>query len=141
MRILNAYETVPNINNESVKYLFVTVADVGNPKEFDDLLSGTVVCGSTTYVGYSRVTSYKYITAKNQLGLYMMNSQLGISDVLKWNTKDGVCEEWEFGELLGLANAMKSEAQPLVIRQQEAETKIKAAVSYEEIETILSEFV
>ena len=76
----------------------------------------------------------------NQLGLYAMNLQAEIPDVLTWNTKGGVGMERAYHDLLTLANALKAKAQPLVKKQQEAEIEINRAATAGEIEAVLEQF-
>lgn len=87
------------------------------------------------------VTLEKQNLLSAQLGMYMMNVQIGRPTTLTWNASGKSCVEWQFEELLDLANAIDAYVRPIIKKQQNGEEQINGAVTHDEIRTILKDFM
>ena len=83
------------------------------------------------------VTLEKQKLLSVELGLYMMNSQIGIPATLMWNATGAEREPWGFDDLLKLSNAINAYARPMVDAQQHVEVMINASTSAEGITAAL----
>jgi hypothetical protein len=75
-----------------------------------------------------------------QLGLYLLNSHVGIKPELMWNVAGEDAVVWEFDDLLLLANEIAAYITPFVKAQRNAEIQIIGAESVEDVCGIIAGF-
>lgn len=82
------------------------------------------------------VTLEKQNLLSAQLGMYMINTQMGDETPLTWNANGEPCEPWTFEDLRSLANDISAHVAPVVAKQQYAEVEIKHAATMDEINAV-----
>lgn len=107
--------------------------------ESKDLLSKWLSEHPMTYTdgkSYS-VTEEKQSLLNGNLASYERAAKLGIDYPLRWNSTDDECTEWEYDELIKLSLSIAAYVAPKVSVQQEAEVRINACSTADEVRAIV----
>lgn len=99
----------------------------------------TLSCHNNIEAQYS-ITYEKQNLMMSHYTTYILEKNLGLNPVLKWNSTGAECEEWTENEFVQLILEVKAYVEPLVSLQQYYETQIKNCTTQEELDTIIIEY-
>jgi len=90
------------------------------------------------------ITAEKQSLLQAQLMIGLLQIVSGVPPenvILQWNDSGGVHCDWNYADLCMLSATIHHTVEPLVVKQQTAEKAITEAVTYDEIQQILQDFM